>query len=103
MGCSIQPYLLSWYDCHINVEIYSGIKAVKYVYKYIYKGHDKAEVHIDQGGEPVEINKIKQYQDARWVWPPEAMWRIFVFNLNEIYSTVIKLQLHLPNQKTVSY
>ncbi|XP_071930166.1 uncharacterized protein [Coffea arabica] len=33
-------YLLAKYDCHINVEVCSAIEAVKYIYKYIYKGHD---------------------------------------------------------------
>ncbi|XP_028074629.1 uncharacterized protein LOC114277006 [Camellia sinensis] len=40
------PYLLTKFDCHINVEICSTIKAVKYLYKYIYKGHDKIVFHI---------------------------------------------------------
>ncbi|KAG6619728.1 hypothetical protein I3842_Q084700 [Carya illinoinensis] len=31
------PYLLAMFDCHINIEICSTIKAVKYLYKYIYK------------------------------------------------------------------
>jgi hypothetical protein len=28
--------------CHINVEVCSSITAVKYLYKYVYKGHDRA-------------------------------------------------------------
>ncbi|XP_074266504.1 uncharacterized protein LOC141589779 [Silene latifolia] len=35
------PYLLAKYDCHLNVEICSTFKAVKYMYKYVYKGHDR--------------------------------------------------------------
>ena len=34
------PYLLTKFNFHINVEICSTIKAIKYLYKYIYKGHD---------------------------------------------------------------
>ncbi|XP_073136846.1 uncharacterized protein [Henckelia pumila] len=45
------PYLLMRCDCHINVEIWSGLTAVKYLYKYIYKGHDKVDVHIASGNE----------------------------------------------------
>ena len=31
------PYLLTWYNCHINVEGCSSIKVVKYIYRYTYK------------------------------------------------------------------
>lgn len=31
------PYLTAKYDCHLNVEIYSTVKAVIYLYKYVYK------------------------------------------------------------------
>ena len=34
-------YLATKYDCHFNIEI-SSVKAVKYLYKYIYKGSDRA-------------------------------------------------------------
>ena len=33
-------YLATKYDAHINVEICSSIAAVKYLFKYVYKGHD---------------------------------------------------------------
>ena len=41
------PYLLTKFNCHINVEICSTIKAVKYIYKYIYKGHDRMTMNIN--------------------------------------------------------
>ena len=34
-------YLATKYNCHINVEICSSVQAVKYLYKYVYKGPDK--------------------------------------------------------------
>jgi hypothetical protein len=40
--------LLMLYNCHINVEICSSIKIVKYLYKYIYKGHDGASYSVDK-------------------------------------------------------
>ena len=36
------PSLLLKYDCHFNVEVVSAIHSVKYLFKYVYKGHDKA-------------------------------------------------------------
>jgi hypothetical protein len=39
---SYNPYLTMQYQCHINVEVCSSIMAMKYLYKYVYKGHDHA-------------------------------------------------------------
>ncbi len=36
------PYLTMQYKCHINDEVCSSITVVKYLYKYVYKGHDYA-------------------------------------------------------------
>ncbi len=34
------------YDAHINVEVCNNIRAVKYLFKYVYKGHDHATAEI---------------------------------------------------------
>ncbi len=39
------------------------MKAVKYIYKYIYKGHDKATLQI------YKINKITRYITYRYINP----------------------------------
>jgi hypothetical protein len=31
-----------------NVEVYNNIRAVKYLFKYVYKGHDRATVEISR-------------------------------------------------------
>ncbi|GAA0183417.1 hypothetical protein LIER_30830 [Lithospermum erythrorhizon] len=97
------PYLLTRYNCHINVKICSGVQAVKYLYKYIYKGHDRVAVHIAHNDGNNIVDEIKTFQDARWVSSQEALWRIFEFNLNEIHPAVINLQLHLPNKQFITY
>ena len=54
------PYLLTRYNFHIKIEVCSGLKAVKYLYKYIYKGHDKVVVHISvDEDETTTIDEIK--------------------------------------------
>ncbi|XP_015160729.1 uncharacterized protein [Solanum tuberosum] len=92
------PYLLTRYNCHINVEVCSGVKAIKYLYKYIYKGHDRCAVYVQSDDGENVIDEIQTFQDVRWVSPPEALWRIYEFNLTEMQPAVINLQLHLPGK-----
>lgn len=97
------PYLLRMFNCHINVEVCSSIKAVKYLFKYIYKGHDRASVSVNGVNNEGDIDEIRQYRDARWVTPHEALWRIYGFELSKIHPPVMQLQLHLPNMHMVAY
>ncbi|AQK76511.1 hypothetical protein ZEAMMB73_Zm00001d018583 [Zea mays] len=98
------PYLLRLFNCHINVEACGSIKAVKYLFKYIYKGHDHASVVMrDASKADDDVDEIKQYRDARWVTPPEALWRIYGFELSQISPPVMQLQLHLPNMHMVAF
>lgn len=99
------PGLLMRYNCHINVEACSNIKAVKYLYKYVYKGHDRASFSVEsnQNQQDGVINEIRQYRDARYISPPEAVHRIFGFPLFGVYPAVLQLQLHLPGMQSVPY
>ena len=48
----VVPYnkvLCGKFRCHINVEICTSIKAVKYLYKYSYKGPDRASLQKEFG------------------------------------------------------
>ncbi|XP_022003440.2 uncharacterized protein LOC110900870 [Helianthus annuus] len=97
------PRLLMMFNCHMNVEVCSSIKSVKYLFKYVYKGHDKQVIQVDQSEPGVVINEIKRFQDARYISPPEAMWLIFSFSLSQIFPAVLALQLHLPNNQMVRF
>ncbi|KAM0849405.1 hypothetical protein ACQ4PT_053753 [Festuca glaucescens] len=100
------PHLLRHLNCHINVEACSSIKAVKYLFKYIYKGHDRASITVSEADKAYsngDIDEIKQYRDARWVTPPEALWRIYGFELSKNSPPVMQLQLHLENCHMVSF
>lgn len=49
------PWLSARYNCHINVECAFSVGSVKYIHKYIFKGHDCAtmEIHArDHQGKP---------------------------------------------------
>jgi hypothetical protein len=100
-------YLSTKYDAHINVEVCNNIRAVKYLFKYIYKGHDRATIEISCQsenaieGNVVEIDEIKKYLDCHYVSASEAVWCIFKFDMHERFPTVERLQYHLPNQQMV--
>ncbi|CEP08733.1 hypothetical protein, partial, partial [Parasitella parasitica] len=69
-------YLAAKYNAHINVEVCNKINAIKYVYKYIYKGHDRAQVYMGANSAAQDQDEIKNFLDARYVSAAEACWRI---------------------------
>ena len=67
-----KPHLLLKYNAHINVEICSTVSAVKYLYKYVYKGHDRAIVEFRMEVNTVssrlkEVDEIVNYLEARYI------------------------------------
>ncbi|XP_031121219.1 uncharacterized protein LOC116024466 [Ipomoea triloba] len=97
------PQLLLKFDFHINVEVCASIKSVKYIYKYIYKGHDRVSMTLGDNTDDRVIDEIKEYQNARWISPPEAAWRIFGFAIAEMKPAVIQLQIHLENSQYINF
>jgi hypothetical protein len=102
MGCSIQPIpFLSKYDCHIKVDICNSVSSVQYLYKYIYKGHDRA---ILESGE--DIDKIKQCLEGRYISTCPLVIHVGGFwDLKQmvLVTTFVRLSVHLPNQQHVTF
>ncbi|XP_057482346.1 uncharacterized protein LOC130769157 isoform X2 [Actinidia eriantha] len=90
-------YLSKMFNCHINVEVCAGMRCVKYIHKYIYKGHDRTTMVL--GG----VDEIQQYIDSRYIGAPEAARRILGHNLHEEFPTVVRLALHLPGMHHVVF
>ncbi|CAF0897947.1 unnamed protein product [Rotaria sordida] len=105
------PYLLMKYNAHINVEICATVKSIKHLFKYIYKGHDCANIKLQRPVQEgaaaaqgtLEWDKIKAHLDARYVSAPEAAWRLFEFPLHDKSHAIIRLAVHLPNQQPVYF
>lgn len=97
------PTLSIIFNSHINVEVVSSIKSVKYLYKYIYKGHDVAAITIEPITESVVIDhdEIHNYIEARYVGPVEASWRIFSKKLQDKSHAITRLPVHLPNEQNI--
>src|ERR1700737_2005715 len=88
------PYLSTKYNAHINVEITSAIFSVKYLFKYVYKGNDRASMIVEREN-PEPVNEPKEYIDARYVSAAEACGHIFMFKMHGHDPTIVRLQLHL--------
>ena len=97
------PYLTLKYNCHINVEVCASIKSVKYLFKYVYKGHDCANIELCEKTGDLEWNEIKSFLDTRYVSAPEAVWRLFKFSMHEQTHAIIRLKLNLPGKQPVVF
>jgi hypothetical protein len=96
------------YNCHINVEVCRSIKCAKYLYKYVFKGHNRVSVSIDQSqpnmdGQPLVINEIKKYRDGMCIIAIEAMYGLYDFPLYYMSPCVLQMQVHLPRKHMVAY
>ena len=99
----IVPYnsfLTKLFQCHINVELCTSVRAIKYVCKYICKGQDMLafELKAKNANDETEL-----FQLARYISAPEAAWRIFAFDIHEHSPGVEPLAVHLENQRIITF
>jgi hypothetical protein len=104
--------LLVKYQSHINVEWCNRSRSIKYLFKYINKGPDRAtlileeNLHVD-GSTGVQhvtnTDEIKAYLDCRYVSAIEACWRIFQFEIHYREPAVERLNFHLENEQPVMF
>jgi hypothetical protein len=116
------PYLTMRYQCHINVEVCSSITAVKYLYKYVYKGHDRALAVVqpevgalpatappaaaggaDGNNVPAARDEVQNYLNGRYVSASQACHQLFAFDLHDMHPNVYHLAVHLPNEHTTYF
>ncbi|KAM0031508.1 hypothetical protein Hdeb2414_s0017g00509691 [Helianthus debilis subsp. tardiflorus] len=90
-----------------NVEWCNQAGSIKYLFKYINKGPDRATVAVidsDRGiEEEIPKDEIKEYYKARYVSACEASWRIFACDVHYRYPSVMRLPFHLPGQQNVVF
>ncbi|XP_076888555.1 uncharacterized protein LOC143539012 [Bidens hawaiensis] len=108
---SVVPYnikLLKRYQAHINVEWCNQGSSIKYLFKYINKGPDRATIYFANGGEDQNnadqnIDEIKEFYDCRYLSACEASWRIFAYDVHYRVPAVMRLPFHLPGKQQVIY
>ena len=97
------PYLSLRYNCHINVEVCLSPMAAKYLYKYVFKGEDRAMVRTEIIEENMKKNEIEDYKDLRSIGSSEAAWHIFNFNISKKHPAVYALRCHLEDEQQVLF
>ena len=79
------------YYAYINVELYSSVKSIKYVTKYINEGSDQATFSLQS------TNEVEQFRSGRYICSLDAIWRIMYFNIHERALVITHLSVHLEN------
>lgn len=100
-------YLTKKYACHINVECCQSFTVVKYLFKYIYKGYDCAEIALIKNDNDFDLTRQKdetiEYMNTRYICAPEAMWKLLQNELYQKSHSVYRLALHLPDEQMIYY
>jgi hypothetical protein len=106
----IVPYnarVLFMNEAHINVEVVGSNATIKYLYKYVFKGPDRAMINVDaeQGGVALEEarDEVGEFQDARYLGSIEAVWRLNVFPTNGRSPAVVPLIVHLEGEQMLLF
>ncbi|KAM0915483.1 hypothetical protein ACQ4PT_010818 [Festuca glaucescens] len=107
----IVPYnmsLLKKFQAHINVEWCNKTKLLKYLFKYLAKGHDMARARFHSmyqstGSESIGRNEIDEYVKCRYLSACEACWRMFAFDIHVRAPSVERLVVHLENMNRIIY
>lgn len=102
------PYLLAKFNCHLNVEVCTTVKSVKYIYKYVYKGYDSATIRLVPNtdaiaADVVDVDEISNFLNGRYVGSTEAAWRIFEYPMHFQSHVIIRLDIHLPQMQNVVF
>ena len=102
--------MLKKYQAHIYVEWCNQAGSIKYLFKYINKGPDRATTSVQVGDHDNEapsndeiVDEIKEYYDCRYLSACESAWHILRYEVHYRTPAVERLPFHLPGQQQVVY
>ena len=93
------PYILLKLECHANMEACMGVRAFKYIHKYVYKGGDHASLAVGDENN----DEIQQHLDGRYVAPDEGTMRLLRSIIHEEFPPCPRLQVHEPGMQFVVF
>lgn len=97
------PWILMTFNCHCNVQVCCSRACIGYLYKYVFKGVDKAKVNFNridpETGEVISSsNEIDEYHDGRYLSAAEAAWRVMGYTVYSMTAKVDNIDCHLPGE-----
>ncbi|KAI5708509.1 hypothetical protein M8J77_024181 [Diaphorina citri] len=95
------PALLLKYEAHINLELASTRRVIKYLFKYLMKGGSLQNVTVMPLGQ--QDDEVQQYVTKRMIGASDACWRLLDFGLSKSEPTVECLPVHLEGKQTVMF
>ncbi|KAF8109299.1 LOW QUALITY PROTEIN: hypothetical protein N665_0098s0027 [Sinapis alba] len=97
--------LVKKYQAHINVEWCCRTSAIKYLFKYIIKGVDRATVLIEKytPERTNMLNEIDRFLECRYISACEGAWRLFAFPIHYNQPNVVKIPIHIPGQHMMGF
>ena len=91
------PSLLMKYHCHLNVEYCGAVSAIKYLYKYMFKGTDRGCVEVK------EDDEIAMHKFGRLMSANEGHYRIACFKLHDLQPRIERLSYFIPSKKNITF
>ena len=94
---SYMPCLTELLDCHVNVDVCFTVNIFMYLFKYLFKGPDRAKFTVRSGDQVDEQqDEVQDYVKARYLSASEAAWRICDFDITSKEPAVVAISVHLP-------
>ncbi|XP_054259511.1 uncharacterized protein LOC128984236 [Macrosteles quadrilineatus] len=100
----VVPYnsaLLLKYEAHINLELASTRKVIKYLFKYLMKGGSLQNVTVTPLSK--QDDEVQHYVTKRMVGASDACWRLLDFPISKSEPTVECLPVHLEGKQSVTF
>ncbi|XP_046685903.1 uncharacterized protein LOC124371601 [Homalodisca vitripennis] len=100
----VVPYnsaLLLKYEAHINLELASTRRVIKYLFKYLMKGGSLQNVTVTPLGK--QEDEVEHYVTKRMVGASDACWRLLDFPVSKLEPTVECLPVHLEGKQSVVF
>ena len=91
--------LLEAFHCHNNVEWAYSVKLINYLYKYMHKNEQTANIAVSAVGNDNQIDHFLRFQRCSSI---EATWKLLGFDESYRSVKVNMLQTHVPGERWVA-